>query len=173
MTRTLKFFLFMLIVLYVYLSTITITKNTNDEKLKKYSTKYFLTLCLIVKNERYLDEFIAFYDILGVEHIYIYDNGSKPSVEETLLNKYFKNKITVINFPGKIVQLKAYNDCLNIHGNKTTWMVVVDSDEYIFPQKTRTLNEFLHSYDDAHAIGIHWVVYGSSFHDKIQKGFLL
>ena len=39
--------------------------------------KYFLSVCCIIKNERYLEEFIIYHHIIGVEHFYIYDNKLK------------------------------------------------------------------------------------------------
>ena len=36
--------------------------------------KYFLSLCCIIKDEKYLEEFIIYHHIVGVEHFYIYDN---------------------------------------------------------------------------------------------------
>ena len=31
-------------------------------------SKYYLSLCCIIKDERYLEEFIVYYNVLGVEH---------------------------------------------------------------------------------------------------------
>ena len=38
--------------------------------------KYFLSLTAIIKDEDYLEEFIIYYMILGVEHFFLYDNES-------------------------------------------------------------------------------------------------
>ena len=52
--------------------------------------KYFLSLCCIIKDERYLEEFIIYYNLLGVEHFYIYDNESNYKISERLNHYYFK-----------------------------------------------------------------------------------
>jgi len=135
--------------------------------------KYFLSLCCIIKNERYLEEFLIYYRILGVEHFYIYDNESSIPIKDRLKNNFYKNMITVIDFPGKCQQVKAYNHFLNTYRNDTMWVIIVDGDEYICPKKHFSLRDFLDEYKDAHAIGINWIMFGTSFHDKKQDGYLV
>ena len=115
--------------------------------------KYNLSLCCIIKNERYLEEFITYYIILGVEHFYIYDNS------------------TVIPCPGKLKQMPAYHDCLNICKSETEWLIIVDSNEYIVPNKHDTLTSFLNDYNNYNAIGINCVMLESNYHDKSQTVF--
>ena len=137
--------------------------------------KYFLSLCCIIKDERYLEEFIIYYRLLGVEQFYIYDNESKHKISDRLNHPYFKKMCTIIDFPGKIQQLNAYNNCLNNYGHETKWLIIVDGDEFILPKKEnhKSLRDFLKDYKDYHAIGINWVMFGTSFHDKIQEGFII
>jgi hypothetical protein len=137
--------------------------------------KYFLSLCCIIKNERNLEEFIMYYRILGVEHFYIYDNESSMPISKRLSHSYFKKICTIIPFPGKIQQLNAYNNCLKHHGHETNWLIVVDGDEFICPKNKKhfSLRDFLKEYKGYHAIGINWVMFGSSFHEKKQDGFII
>ena len=135
--------------------------------------KYFLSLVCILKNERYLEEFIMYYRLLGVEHFYIYDNESTLPISKRLTNQYYTRMCTIIKFPGKIQQMNAYNNYLKHHGKDTKWVIIVDGDEYIVPKNHFSIRDFLNNYDDYHAIGINWVMYGTSFHDKIQDGFVI
>jgi hypothetical protein len=137
--------------------------------------QYFLSLCCIIKDERYLEEFIMYYKLLGVEHFYIYDNDSTHKISERLNHYYFKRICTIIDFPGKIQQLNAYNNFIKYHGHETKWLIIVDGDEYILPKKDnhKSIKDFLRDYKDYHAIGINWVMFGTSFHEKIQEGFLI
>ncbi len=133
--------------------------------------KYFLSVCCIIKDEKYLEEFIMYNYLIGVEHFYIYDNESKIPIKDRLSNDFFKGLCTIINYPGKAQQNIAYNDFLKKYGNETEWAIVIDGDEYILPKKHDSLNDFLKDYADYDSIGINWVMYGTSFHDKIQRGF--
>ena len=135
--------------------------------------KYFLSLCCIIKDERYLEEFIIYYRLLGVEHFYIYDNDSAQPISERLNHCYFKNICTIIVFPGRIQQINAYNNFIENYKNETKWLIIVDGDEFIFPKNHNSLRDFLKDYQDYHAIGINWVMFGTSFHDKIQQGFVI
>jgi hypothetical protein len=149
----------------------------NDKYKKKEhyqsKTKKYVSLCCIIKNERYLEEFIVYHHLLNVEHFYIYDNESTIPISERLNFPYFKNICTIIPFPGKIQQLNAYNHCLATYGKDTEWMIFVDGDEYIYPKTTYGLDEFLRNYDDFHAFGVNWVMFGSSYYDRIQDGLLI
>jgi hypothetical protein len=136
--------------------------------------KYNLALCVIIKDERNLEEFILYYwSTQRVEHFYIYDNESTIPIKE-ILNLYLFSKIcTIIDYPGKYKQMDAYNDCLKNYGNEIEWLLIVDGDEYICPYIHSSLKDFLDNYKDAHAIGINWVFFGTSFHDKKQEGFVI
>ena len=135
--------------------------------------KYFLSLVCIIKDERYLEEFIMYHNTLGVEHFYIYDNDSEIKISKRLNNEYFNNLCTIIDFPGKIQQLTSYNNFLIYHGNETKWAIIIDGDEFILPKNHFSLRNFLKEYDDYHAIGLNWIMFGSSFHDKKQEGFII
>jgi hypothetical protein len=136
--------------------------------------KYFLSLCCIIKNERYLEEFIIYHHIVGVEHFYIYDNDSDNPIRNRLNNFYFQRLCTIIDFPGKFQQLPAYRDCIQKFGHETKWLAIIDGDEYIVPkQNIWSIRDLLTNNENAQAIGINWVMFGSSFNDNIQGGFLV
>jgi hypothetical protein len=80
---------------------------------------------------------------------------------------------TIINYPGKVVQLDVYNHYTKNYGNDTEWAIICDGDEYILPKQDWSLRDFLNKYEDVHAIGINWMMFGSSFHNSIQEGFLI
>lgn len=136
-------------------------------------TKYYLSLCMIVKNERYLEEFIAYYKIMGVEHFYIYDNGSTFPVRNRLEDPFYSDYITFVDFCGEYQQLNAYNHCLEWFRDETEWLIVVDGDEFILPKSHWTLRHFLNDYEDVHAIGINWVLFGSNYHNDRPSGYLI
>ena len=133
--------------------------------------KYFLSICCIIKNERYLEEFIIYHHILGVEHFYIYDNESNYPIKDRLKNFYFERLCTIINFPGKNKQFPAYQNCISTFRDETKWLAIIDGDEFLLPKKNWSIRDFLNNYDYAQAIGINWVNFGSNFYNNIQDGF--
>ena len=138
-----------------------------------YMVKYYLSLCLFVKNERYLEEFICYYKILGVEHFYIYDNQSTIPVRNRLEDPFYSNYITFVDFCGEYQQLNAYNHCLKNFGHETRWLIVVDGDEYIVPKSCWTIREFMNNYEDVDALGINWRMFGTNYYDKRPRGFVI
>lgn len=128
---------------------------------------------MIIKDEENLEELLTYYWIHGVEHFYIYDNDSNIPIKNRLTQFLFKKICTVIDFSGIDQQLNAYNHCLKNYGKNTNWLFIIDGDEYILPKKHKTLRDFLFDYNDYHAIGINWVFFGTSFHDKKQNGFII
>jgi hypothetical protein len=135
--------------------------------------KYFLSLTAIIKNEDYLEEFIMYYMVLGVEHFFLYDNESSIPLKKRLNKPIFYEKCTIIDFPGKVRQIPAYEDCLKRTKLLTEWLIIVDGDEFILPKKHFSLRDFLTEYKDYQAIGINWVMFGSNNHEKKQPGFLI
>lgn len=135
--------------------------------------KFYLSLCCIIKDERYLEEFILYYVSIGVEHFYIYDNGSKDPINNRLYSFFYKEICTIINFPGHVRQMEAYSHCIKNFKDKTNWLIVCDGDEYILPLKHTSLPNFLNEYEDFMAIGINWIMFGTSFHEYKQDGLLI
>jgi hypothetical protein len=191
--NNLRRYTLLLLIVFIVVIIITIFSNKieryNNDTITPFSNKiesynndttndtntplYNITLCCIIKDEKYLEEFIIYYRVLGVDHICIYDNESVPPIRERLNKDYFKDFCTIIDLPGKIKQPTAYMDCLQNFGKFTKWLIFVDGDEYILPKKHTNLIDFLQEYDDAQAIGINWLMFGSSYHDKKPQGFLI
>ena len=163
------------IILFILLILFTLYLLWNNKFTEGYTNNkmYNISLCCIIKDEKYLEEFIIYYKVIGVDHFYIYDNDSKPSIKERLNKPYFNDCCTIIDFPGKVKQPEAYTHCLENYGKETTWLIFVDGDEYILPKKHNNLIDFLNEYNDAYGLGINWVLFGSSYHDKKQDGFLI
>ena len=88
----------------------TIEKQQNFGFTFMFNRKYpfYLTLCAIAKNEgRYLQEWIEYHKMLGVEKFFIYDNESADNTREILQPYIDTNLVEYCYFPGKKMQLKA------------------------------------------------------------------
>ena len=134
---------------------------------------YYLSICCIIKNERYLEEFIIYHHIVGVEHFYIYDNNSDNPIKNRLNNFYFNRLCTIIDFPGHSMQIPAYQHCVKNFGNQTKWLAFIDGDEYILPKQDWSIRDVLNRHEDTHALGINWVIFGSNYYDNVQDGLLV
>lgn len=130
-----------------------------------------LAVCAIAKNEGpYFREWIEWHLGMGVEKFYIYDNESEDNTRE-VLNPYIESGVVEYNyFPGKKMQLAAYDDCLERHRFDTRWIAILDLDEYVVPIKDNSIPCFLKRFENASVVEINWLVYGSSGARKKMPG---
>lgn len=125
--------------------------------------QYQVAACLLIKDEgRYLPEWLAWHVGQGVEHFYIYDNGSAVPVAQSVPEEY-SGMVTVVDFPPprKHTQMEAYADCLARFGGEAVWIAFLDTDEFLRVVDGRPLPEFLEDYPEADAVLAKWVVYNA------------
>ena len=128
---------------------------------------YNIAVVAIVKNEAlYLDEWIAYHSIIGVEHFYIFNNNSEDNTEETL-RKYVKmGLVTLVNLRGQTRQTDAYNYTILLHRKECKYLIVIDADEFlqIKEEKSTLLDLFdnLFKNKKVGGIGVNWNMFGSN-----------
>lgn len=133
----------------------------------------YLSLACIAKNEdSYIEEWVNFHRAVGIEHFYIYDNDSKVPIN-LLLKKYIEfGIVTVINFPGKLMQHPAYQHCLNNFGKDNKWIGFIDCDEFLVPKSNNTISEILLDYENFGGLAVNWLFFGSSGFVKKPNGLV-
>ncbi len=135
---------------------------------------YVSAVCIIKNECRYIDEWCCFYKIVGMDHIYIFDNGSEDDTP-SVLNKWIENGfVTVIRFPGKLAQLPAYRLAAKCLKTKYRWVAFIDIDEFMIPvNPSEDLKRFFQKKEQYPAIGVNWVVYGPDCHEVIPEGLVI
>lgn len=124
--------------------------------------KYYLAVCAMAKNEGpYFKEWIEWHHHLGVEKFYIYDNESTDNTREILAPYVESGLVEYIFRKGVKQQLPIYDDCLDRHRFDAHWIAVIDLDEFIVPVQDKTIPQFLNRFEDASAVEINWLIYGS------------
>ena len=126
-------------------------------------------ICLLIKDENeYLSEWLDWHFSAGVDHIYIYDNGSIEPVLNSIPKKYINN-CTVIDWSGphSHTQIDSYTHCLENYGAAYTWMGFIDTDEFIYIENNRSIPDYLNSLpSDTDGVVLRWVVYNANGHIK-------
>lgn len=139
--------------------------------------KYRVSIVAIIKNEAaYIEEWVKYHLVVGIDHFYIFDNGSTDGTLE-LLEPYIRNnKITLIDFPGFRMQIKAYNTAIRKFKNESKYIAFIDADEFIFPHDKKDICEIV----DSHLTGfrngglvVNWRMFGSSGHEKKPDGYVI
>lgn len=133
---------------------------------RKEMLEHYLSICAICKNEgRYIEEWIKYHRKIGVEHFYLYENESTDhtiNVLEALAAR--DGDITISRIAGTAKQGGAYNDCVGRRKTASRWIAFIDVDEFVVPQQTDNLTEFLKQYEKYAALCIHWRLFGSNGH---------
>lgn len=126
-----------------------------------------MTCAIIVQikdENRYLDEWITYHKMLGVNHIFIIDNnnidGENP---HDIIDKY-DSYITYINDRGnrnKEILQKNYINTYHQYKDDYDWFIFIDVDEFIILNKYTYINDYLNSeiFNNVEQIHLNWVIY--------------
>ena len=146
-------------------------KLKRDIREHKESPRYYLSVCVITKNEGpYFKEWLDWHISQGVEKFYVYDNESTDNTRE-VLEPYIRSGVVEYNyFPGYHVQLAAYDKCLADHRFDTRWLAVIDMDEFIVPVKDKNIPDYLKKMEEHPIVEVNWLVYGSGGQEKKSPG---
>lgn len=162
------------------------TRFTNPNQLNVVeplkNPKYYLTLVAIFQNEaRFLKEWIEFYRLIGVEHFYLYNHLSTDNFQE-MLEPYIESGIIelnhIVHLPKNLtewnkIQTTAYNETIKKIKNIAEWLIIVDTDEYLFPVQQRNLATVLKKFDKYASVSVNWKMFGSSDVNRIPEDKLL
>ncbi|MBR1544984.1 MAG: glycosyltransferase family 92 protein [Alphaproteobacteria bacterium] len=136
--------------------------------------KYNLSICLIVKNAaKYMDEWINYHKLVGIDHFYIYDNESEDNLKEVLKPYIKSGLVDYMYVKGKGMQSKTYNYCIKVHRFETKWLAMIDDDEFILPMKHKTVTEVLDFINPKNALAISWCMYGSNGYKKYEDKLVI
>jgi len=135
--------------------------------------KAYLSVCSIFKDELpYLEEWLRFYSLIGVEHFYLYDNGSTDAFKAVLEPWVAAGKVTLHQISVPAPQRPAYGHCLSSYGGDSQWMAFVDVDEFLFSPMQTDLRVFLRDFEDSPAVVANWVMFGASGHQQKPAGLV-
>jgi len=146
-------------------------KSMIKKTMKRVGYQYLTIVCIIKNEANYIKEWIAYYKLMGVDHIYLFNNGSTDNIKEVLQPKVDEGYVTFIDFKGANAQLPVYRMAAKYLKKQCRWLAYIDADEFILPTQ-KTLVEYLQEKENYPAIGINWIVYGPGGHEKKPEGLV-
>jgi len=169
----------------------------------KYSEfkKYNIIIQTMAKDEEHIiNEWITYHILLGIEHIYIFDDNSKIPISDTIktLPDYIIEKITILRldendsnfFDAEFINSNYYNSNLykKINNHKqiyfmnyfldnykkvSDWCFFCDCDEFLYLNNDINITIFLNKNNMYNIIYIPWLLYGSSYYIEQQNGLII
>ena len=145
---------------------------------KRRCFKYDLAIVAIAKNEsQYIDEWLAYHKLVGVNKVFLYDNNSTDNLENTIKPYIVSGFVEYCKYPGEGMQMKAYNDAIDKYKDIVKYMAIIDCDEFLVSKNEEEnllpiITKLFEKYSGAGGIGVSWCVYGSAGKDKKEFGLV-
>jgi hypothetical protein len=151
-----------------------------------------VSICVAVKDDMDLGEFVNYHLSIGIERVFVYDNGSSPPLSRQLAAFiadgvveyvyapffFYKFIAPLIFFRGGVrnTSLRVYGRCLqNARRDKFAWMAFIDADEYIVltSKQNETISQVLGRFRDYGGVELYWKLFASSGHVKRPESGVL
>lgn len=144
---------------------------------------YEITIVAITKSDHiYLQEWIEYHQLIGVDHFCIYDNN-EGNETALVLEPYIKSGLVdYVSWPNlwpeldffKGCQHYAYQDGLEKCRENTIWTAFIDTDEFIVPNIYTDLRETLmREFIDKPLIYVNWRRFGTGGQTIYPSGNIL
>lgn len=143
--------------------------NTSSRRTDNSSTILFTN----ARDEPNIAEWIAHHLMLGFDKIIVFDHLSSVPIT-SLIRTDFNGRLNIIavSETGNI-KIKLMERALDIasKGNYS-WMLYLDADEFVNLNKFNNIKDFLYLFKEADAIGVNWLMFGTSGHKEQPKGLI-
>lgn len=149
-----------------------------DYMMLKTEFKYNLAICTYFRNNAcYLKEWIEFHRIVGVEKFFLYNDNSSDNYLEVLEPYIKKGIVELKDWPPKSEKAPytpgtgdgIHMDCISKQKYNVKWIAFLNIDEFLFSSKADDLKKVIVEYEEYPAIGVNWLLFGSSGHIEKQK----
>ena len=146
-----------------------------------FQTAFSYELCIVslFKDEGpYLREWVKYHQLIGVDHFWLYNDGSTDNWREVLQDYLDDGIVEVFDRPysseGKSLiskQLVVFKDGLKkAQDVDADWVALIDLDEFLVPMRELSVVECLNKhFSDVSAVYISWLNFGTS-HLWLEEG---
>jgi len=115
--------------------------------------KFDVSILAILKDEApNMEEWLCHHMAIGVDHFFLYDNGSTDELHEVLKPYADHGIVTTVYFPMRGLQRDANNHVVRFFGDTTEWIAYVDIDEFLVPEKDESIAAVMARYPDAEQV---------------------
>jgi hypothetical protein len=144
------------------------------------SWKSYLAVCATYKDHAaYLQEWIQFHRLVGVERFFLYDNESADEHEDVLAPYVEGGIVEVRHWPSPAHAVNhwglrfAFDDCLARHRDDARWIAFIDIDEFLFSPTGRQLPDVLRGFEQFSGVEVSVLAFGPSGHRAKPSGLVI
>lgn len=106
--------------------------------------RFDVSVMAILKDEApNMEEWLGHHLAVGVDHFFLYDNGSTDDLHEVLRPYADHGIVTCVYFPMRGLQRDANNHVVRFFGATTEWLAYVDIDEFLVPEHDEPIGQVL------------------------------
>ena len=127
------------------------------------------------RDEKNIKEWATHHLLIGFDKIIIFDHKSILPLKDVFSN--FDNRVTIID--AKYYETNVKIHLMNVAAKiakklNVDWFIYLDADEFlILSNQFIGVKHFLNHYNNAHSLGINWLMFGSNNHVKEPEGLIL
>ncbi len=115
--------------------------------------RFDVCVMAILKDEApNMEEWLCHHMAIGVDHFFLYDNGSTDELHDVLKPYADHGIVTTVYFPLRGLQRDANNHVVRFFGDTCEWIAYVDIDEFLVPQRDESISEVMSRYPDAEQV---------------------
>lgn len=136
------------------------------------SASYSLGIISQFHNEApYLAEWVAYHRLVGVDHFWLYDDGSTDDWRSVIAPYLSEGLIEVLPLPEQyppgtptaVKQPGTFRDGIRRARDKACWVALIDIDEFLLPQTGPTVSDCLdRHFCDSSGIYVNWRMFGTN-----------
>jgi hypothetical protein len=115
--------------------------------------RFDVSVMAILKDEAAnMEEWLCHHMAIGVDHFFLYDNGSTDELHEVLKPYADHGVVTTVYFPMRGLQRDANNHVVRFFGDTTEWIAYVDIDEFLVPERDESITDVMARYPGAEQV---------------------
>ncbi len=88
-------------------------------------------------------EWLCHHMAIGVDHFFLYDNGSTDDLHDVLKPYADHGIVTTVYFPMRGLQRDANNHVVRFFGDTSEWIAYVDIDEFLVPERDESITRVM------------------------------
>lgn len=152
--------------------------KADADGLERHADGCVCAVAIVKEEERFIEEWVVYHRLIGVDHFLLYDNDPKLPLRSLL--RASESFVTIIDWPGDPTagwagqnpQTKTYTHALQLVSPSYRWVTFLDPDEFIVLRKHDSLPAFLSSFEEFGSVRLNWHVFGHNGHYEDPPGLV-